>query len=123
MGLALGVALMLPASDQKTEAQQRGPAGARAGANAPSSIPMGGNKSVTRFFRLQQRGSAKATVSPAPMRTARRWRERKTDLKPKSNRHHQVRLIRSGAGHSPTLQCGGFQRSVPFCKAVSTIRS
>jgi hypothetical protein len=35
---------MLSASDQKTEAQQRG------GANAPSSIPMGGNKSVTRFF-------------------------------------------------------------------------
>jgi hypothetical protein len=50
MGLALGVAFMLSASDQKTEAQQRGPANAPAGGNAPSSIPMGGNKSVTRFF-------------------------------------------------------------------------
>jgi hypothetical protein len=44
MGLTLSVAFMLSASDQTTEAQQRG------GANAPSSIPMGGNKSVTRFF-------------------------------------------------------------------------
>jgi hypothetical protein len=50
MGLAFGVALMLSASDQKVEAQQRGPANAPAGGNAPSSIPMGGNKSVTRFF-------------------------------------------------------------------------
>jgi len=44
VGLSLTVALMLSASDQTTHAQQRG------GANAPSSIPMGGNKSVTRFF-------------------------------------------------------------------------
>ena len=44
VGLMLGVAFMLSASDQATHAQQRG------GANAPSSIPMGGNKSVTRFF-------------------------------------------------------------------------
>jgi hypothetical protein len=44
MGLALSVTFMLATSDQKTEAQQRG------GANEPSSIPMGGNKSVTRFF-------------------------------------------------------------------------
>ncbi len=44
VGLSLSVAFMLSASDQKTEAQQRG------GPNAPSSIPMGGNKSVTRFF-------------------------------------------------------------------------
>jgi hypothetical protein len=50
MGLALGVAFTLSASDQKTEAQQRGSTNAPAGANAPSSIPMGGNKSVTRFF-------------------------------------------------------------------------
>lgn len=50
IGLAVGVALILPASDQKTEAQQRGPANAPAGGNPPSSIPMGGNKSVTRFF-------------------------------------------------------------------------
>jgi hypothetical protein len=49
MGPALGVAFMLSASDQETEAQQRGP-NAPAGENAPSSIPMGGNKSVTRFF-------------------------------------------------------------------------
>jgi hypothetical protein len=48
--LTLGVAFILCASDQKTEAQQRGPANAQAGGNAPSSIPMGGNKSVTRFF-------------------------------------------------------------------------
>ena len=44
VGLTLTVAFMLSASDQTTHAQQRG------GANAPSSIPMGGNKSVTRFF-------------------------------------------------------------------------
>jgi hypothetical protein len=44
MGFTLSVAFMLSASDQTTQAQQRG------GANAPSSIPMGGNKSVTRFF-------------------------------------------------------------------------
>ena len=50
ISLTLSVAFMLSASDQKTEAQQRGPANAPAGANAPSSIPMGGNKSVTRFF-------------------------------------------------------------------------
>jgi hypothetical protein len=50
MSLALGVAFTLAASDQKTEAQQRGPTNAPAGGNAPSSIPMGGNKSVTRFF-------------------------------------------------------------------------
>jgi hypothetical protein len=52
MCLTLGVAFMLSASDQKTEAQQRG------GANAPSSIPMGGNKSVTRFF-VTSRGLGK----------------------------------------------------------------
>ena len=50
IGLTLGVAFIVSASDQKTEAQQRGPANAPAGGNAPSSIPMGGNKSVTRFF-------------------------------------------------------------------------
>jgi hypothetical protein len=50
ISLTLSVAFMLSASDQNTEAQQRGPANAPAGANAPSSIPMGGNKSVTRFF-------------------------------------------------------------------------
>ena len=44
VGLTLTVAFMLSASDHATHAQQRG------GANAPSSIPMGGNKSVTRFF-------------------------------------------------------------------------
>jgi hypothetical protein len=43
-GLMLAVAFMLSASDQTPRAQQRD------GANAPSSIPMGGNKSVTRFF-------------------------------------------------------------------------
>jgi hypothetical protein len=51
---------------------------------------MDGNKSVTRFFRHQQRGLAKAAVSPTPMRTARRWRKRKADLKPESNGRHQV---------------------------------
>jgi hypothetical protein len=50
MSLTLGVACMLSASDQKTVAQQRGPTNAPAGANSPSSIPMGGKKSVTRFF-------------------------------------------------------------------------
>jgi hypothetical protein len=41
----LGVVLLVSQSDPTaTQAQQRG------GANAPSSIPMGGNKSVTRFF-------------------------------------------------------------------------
>jgi hypothetical protein len=50
MGLTLGVAFMLLASDQNTDAQQRGSANAPAGANSPSSIPMGGKKSVTRFF-------------------------------------------------------------------------
>jgi hypothetical protein len=49
IGLTLGVTFILSASDQKTEAQQRGP-NVPAGGNAPSSIPMGGNKSVTRFF-------------------------------------------------------------------------
>jgi len=49
--IALGVTFMLSASDQTTHAQQRGGASApAAGGNAPSSIPMGGNKSVTRFF-------------------------------------------------------------------------
>jgi len=50
IGLKLGLALMLSAPDQRTEAQKRGPANASAGNNAPSAIPMGGNKSVTRFF-------------------------------------------------------------------------
>jgi len=50
MGLTVGVAFMLSASEQSTEAQQRGPANAPSGGNALSSIPMGGNKSVTRFF-------------------------------------------------------------------------
>src|SRR6516164_6984225 len=44
VGLTLTVASMLSASDQTTQAQQRG------GASAPASIPMGGSKSVTRFF-------------------------------------------------------------------------
>ena len=49
--IALGVTFMLSASDQTTRAQQRGGASApAAGGNAPSSIPMGGNKSVTGFF-------------------------------------------------------------------------
>ncbi len=39
VGLALGVAFILSASDQKAEAQQRGPANAPADGNAPSSIP------------------------------------------------------------------------------------
>jgi hypothetical protein len=46
VGLALGVASMLVASAQETDAQQRGPTNAPAG-NSPSSIPMGGKKSVT----------------------------------------------------------------------------
>jgi hypothetical protein len=50
----------------------------------------GRQQSVTRVFRHQQTGSAKAAVSPAPMRTARRWRKRKADLKPESNGRHQV---------------------------------
>ena len=47
VGLTLGVALMLSAFDQKTEAQRANPPTT---GNPPSSIPMGGNKSVTRFF-------------------------------------------------------------------------
>jgi hypothetical protein len=47
-GFVLGVAIMLSASDQRTEAQRAGTNAPAAG--APSSIPMGGNKSVTRFF-------------------------------------------------------------------------
>src|SRR5215471_21738164 len=48
VGLALGAAFMPFALDQKTEAQR---ANAPTGGNAaPASIPMGGNKSVTRFF-------------------------------------------------------------------------
>src|SRR5215468_11303364 len=47
MGLTLGVALTLSAFDQKTEAQRANPPTT---GNPPSSIPMGGNKSVTRFF-------------------------------------------------------------------------
>jgi hypothetical protein len=45
--LTLGVVFLLSASDQRTEAQR---ANAPTGGNPPSSIPMGGNKSVTRFF-------------------------------------------------------------------------
>jgi hypothetical protein len=44
VGLMMGLAFLLFVSDRTTQAQPRG------GANAPSSIPMGGNKSVTRFF-------------------------------------------------------------------------
>jgi hypothetical protein len=47
-GFMLGVVIMLSASDQSTEAQRAGTNAPAAG--APSSIPMGGNKSVTRFF-------------------------------------------------------------------------
>src|SRR5215471_18871421 len=47
MGLTLGVALTLSAFDQKTEAQRANPPTT---GNPPSSVPMGGNKSVTRFF-------------------------------------------------------------------------
>lgn len=51
VGLALAVAFVLSAPLQTTQAQQRGGANAPAAGNAPpSSIPMGGNKSVTRFF-------------------------------------------------------------------------
>jgi hypothetical protein len=50
VGLAFGVAFMLCASDRQTQAQQRGGANAPAANSPPSSIPMGGNKSVTRFF-------------------------------------------------------------------------
>jgi hypothetical protein len=50
VGLALGVASVLVASAQETDAQQRGPTNAPAGGNSASSIPMGGKKSVTRFF-------------------------------------------------------------------------
>jgi hypothetical protein len=57
-GFVLGVAIMLSASDQRTEAQRAGTNAPAAG--APSSIPMGGNKSVTRFF-----------VTPGRTRTAR----------------------------------------------------
>lgn len=51
LSLALGAALLLWASDQRSEAQ-RAPENAAppGGSAAPSSIPMGGKKSVTRFF-------------------------------------------------------------------------
>src|SRR4051812_19658054 len=48
LGLIFGVAIMLIASVQKTEAQ--GANAPPAGNAPPSSIPMGGAKSVTRFF-------------------------------------------------------------------------
>jgi hypothetical protein len=51
LGYALPVALVLSACDQKNEAQkgaENSPGMARNA--APASIPMGGNKSVTRFF-------------------------------------------------------------------------
>jgi hypothetical protein len=51
MWCALGMTLLFPACDQKSETQKRtegAPAAAREA--APSSIPMGGSKSVTRFF-------------------------------------------------------------------------
>jgi hypothetical protein len=44
VSVIFGMAFLVSGSDQTTQAQQRG------GANAPTSIPMGGNKSVTRFF-------------------------------------------------------------------------
>jgi hypothetical protein len=53
VGFTLGVALILSACDQRTETQQGAgdaPGLARDSAPAPASIPMGGNKSVTRFF-------------------------------------------------------------------------
>jgi hypothetical protein len=51
LGCGLGAVFLLCAGDQPTEAQ-RAPSNALAqrGSPAPSSIPMGGNKSVTRFF-------------------------------------------------------------------------
>jgi hypothetical protein len=51
LGCALSVAFVLSACDQKSETQKRaGNAPAAARETAPSSIPMGGSKSVTRFF-------------------------------------------------------------------------
>jgi hypothetical protein len=49
---ALGVALVSAACDQKSETQKRSESIPAAAARepAPASIPMGGNKSVTRFF-------------------------------------------------------------------------
>jgi hypothetical protein len=50
LSCALGMALVLSACDQKNEVQKGGNAQDVAGNAAPASIPMGGNKSVTRFF-------------------------------------------------------------------------
>jgi hypothetical protein len=49
-GLTLAVPFMLSQPDQTARAQQRGGSNPPAGNPPPSSIPMGGNKSVTRFF-------------------------------------------------------------------------
>jgi hypothetical protein len=51
--VALSMALVLCSCDQDNEAQkgaEKAPASAQNAAPAPTSIPMGGNKSVTRFF-------------------------------------------------------------------------
>ena len=51
LGCVLSVTLVLAACDQKPEAQKRAESAPGAAREAPpSSIPMGGSKSVTRFF-------------------------------------------------------------------------
>jgi hypothetical protein len=50
LGCALYVAFILSACDQKTETQKRAESAPAAREAPPSSIPMGGSKSVTRFF-------------------------------------------------------------------------
>jgi hypothetical protein len=50
LSCGLGMTLVLSACDRKDEAQNAGNAPEVAGNAAPASIPMGGNKSVTRFF-------------------------------------------------------------------------
>src|SRR5579885_875742 len=50
LSCALATAPVLSACDQKSEAQRAGNGQDGGGTAAPASIPMGGNKSVTRFF-------------------------------------------------------------------------
>ena len=80
LSCGLTVVLALSACDQKNETQSAaGNAPGTARNAAPASIPMGGNKSVTRFF-VTSRDLVKAgtsEVSREPMRTARPWRRLK----------------------------------------------
>jgi hypothetical protein len=80
VGLALGVAFILSASDQKAEAQQRGPANAQR-METRHRRSRGRNKSVTRFF-VTSKGLGKGTGADAAVRSysaaaASRWKRKR----------------------------------------------